>query len=576
MFARVHKASETKGGNKGSCTDLASYLDKGKDNDLKFFSHSENDISVHNVINSIDNNKFKLSKEDAKFYMLTLNPSERELQHLIGKDINNLDDLPESERKELFKKIEDFTKDAMDKYALNFDRPTVQSGDDLMYFARIETERLYKKTDEEVKEGVRKIGEKKEGLQVHVHVIVSRKSKDGKVKLSPNAKSAGNQWDLKDRGEVKRGFSHDKWKGEVQAAFNENFKYKPLAKEEYKSKVIPKEVVLEKVNNADLKKILENHTFTSTNQVDYLMKQNGYDTKVFRGTHVFKKENETFSIKNNELKPFVQRVPDEKMKDILQRFNLIRLDREGEKYNDKGITVEKCSFKDKKSEKEISYFVIHDSETKVSISLSRLTNFAYDNKIRLFDRNLHLDAIDNPDLKDVLSNKDIKTLEQVEIEMTKRGYKCVSHDDRTTFLKDSEGYSITNKHLSRIIYEPAERKESNKSAITSNIQNQALNHVEHKVKNKVVKELTSGEYNEEIQVARNTKKIANFIVNQKDGKGVGRIIKNKVVKELTGDMFNAEVKIAKKATRVAKIIMNPKAAVLDEIKKIFLKDNVTE
>ena len=105
MFARVHKASETKGGNKGSSTDLASYLDKEKDNDLKFFSHSEDDISIQEVVSSIDNNRKQIGKNEAKFYMLTLNPSDKEIKHLIGKDVQNLDDLSTDERKELFTKI---------------------------------------------------------------------------------------------------------------------------------------------------------------------------------------------------------------------------------------------------------------------------------------------------------------------------------------------------------------------------------------------------------------------------------------------------------------------------------------
>lgn len=500
MFARVHKASETKGGNKGSCTDLASYLDKEKDNDLKFFSHSEDDISIHKVIESIDNNRKQIGKDEAKFYMLTLNPSERELQHLIGKNIENLNDIPVNERKELFAKIEDFTKEAMDKYAQNFDRPTIQSGDDLMYFARIETERLYKKDDVLVKDGLRKIGEKKEGLQVHVHVLVSRKSKDGKVKLSPNAKSAGNQWDLKDRGKVQRGFSHDKWKGEVQEVFNENFNYKPLSKEEYKSKVIPKETVLREVTNADLKSILENHTITSTNQVDYLMKQQGYESKVYRGTHIFKKEDETITIKNEQLKPFVDRVPDDKMKEILNRFNLIQQERQGENYNDKGITIEKCGFTDKKTNKEVSYFIVHDKETNTSISVSRLKNFAYDNNIRLIDRDLHLDAISNPDLKEILSNKEIKTLDQVEKEMTNRGYRCLSKDGNTLFSKGSEGYSISNKHLNSLVYEP--RQNDFKQNMLKYGVKQTVNKQVSKIKNSAIDHATGGQFNSEVRIAR--------------------------------------------------------------------------
>ncbi|MCS3305871.1 DUF5712 family protein (plasmid) [Bacteroides faecis] len=60
---------------------------------------------------------------------------------------------------------------------------------------------------------------------MHVHVIVSRKSLDGKVKLSPGAKSAGNTWELEGRGTVKRGFSHEGWKVRVQECFNRKFGY---------------------------------------------------------------------------------------------------------------------------------------------------------------------------------------------------------------------------------------------------------------------------------------------------------------------------------------------------------------
>lgn len=97
----------------------------------------------------------------------------------------------------------------MDEYALNFGRDNIRGGRDLMYYARVETKRSYHPEDEEVKQGIARIGEPKPGLNLHVHVIVSRKSLDGKVKLSPGAKSAGNTWELEGRETVKRGFSHE-------------------------------------------------------------------------------------------------------------------------------------------------------------------------------------------------------------------------------------------------------------------------------------------------------------------------------------------------------------------------------
>ena len=42
-------------------------------------------------------------------------------------------------------------------------------------YARVETERSYHPEDEEVKQGIARIGDPKPGLNLHVHVIVSRK-----------------------------------------------------------------------------------------------------------------------------------------------------------------------------------------------------------------------------------------------------------------------------------------------------------------------------------------------------------------------------------------------------------------
>lgn len=75
-----------------------------------------------------------------------------------------------------------------------------------MYYARVETERSYHPEDEEVKQGITRIGEPKPGLNLHVHVIVSRKSLDGKVKLSPGAKSAREHLGTGGQGDGETGF----------------------------------------------------------------------------------------------------------------------------------------------------------------------------------------------------------------------------------------------------------------------------------------------------------------------------------------------------------------------------------
>ena len=176
MFAKIHPAEDVKSGNTGSCHDLVRYLEKETGEGQRFFSHTEQDISPERVIMDIDGNKKALGANDAKFFMLSLNPSQSEQMHLIGREVDDFKELTSQEKKEVFQKLEEFTRSAMDEYALNFGRDNIRGGRDLMYYARVETERSYHPEDEEVKQGIARIGEPKPGLNLHVHVIVSRKS----------------------------------------------------------------------------------------------------------------------------------------------------------------------------------------------------------------------------------------------------------------------------------------------------------------------------------------------------------------------------------------------------------------
>lgn len=264
MFAKVHPAEDVKSGNTGSCHDLVRYLEKETGEGQRFFSHTEQDISPERVIMDIDGNKKALGANDAKFFMLSLNPSQSEQMHLIGRKVDDFKELTPQEKKEVFQKLEAFTRSAMDEYALNFGRDNIRGGQDLMYYARVETERSYHPEDEEVKQGIARIGEPKPGLNLHVHVIVSRKSLDGKVKLSPGAKSAGNTWELEGRGTVKRGFSHEGWKVRVQECFNRKFDYQAKEGETYVRPQVSAEIG--KITNPELKRILQDEQFTAANQ----------------------------------------------------------------------------------------------------------------------------------------------------------------------------------------------------------------------------------------------------------------------------------------------------------------------
>ena len=134
-------------------------------------------------------------KRDDKFYMLSINPSQDEAAHLIrkvtGKQVTEFEQLTVEEQEKVIHELKNYSRNCMDLYAENFRREKTKSGKDLVYFGRVETERHYRNSDEEVKEGQAKSGDRKPGLQLHVHIIVSRNDVTQTVRLSPLARSKG-------------------------------------------------------------------------------------------------------------------------------------------------------------------------------------------------------------------------------------------------------------------------------------------------------------------------------------------------------------------------------------------------
>ena len=117
----------------------------------------------------LDTNVKGLGKDDPKFHSLVLSPSYDELL-LIG---NNP------------KALEQYTQNVMGLYAENFSlKNGEQLGElNLVWTATIHRERANRGTDEGVQ------GEKKEGLQTHVHVMVSARDADQKITLNPLGKA---------------------------------------------------------------------------------------------------------------------------------------------------------------------------------------------------------------------------------------------------------------------------------------------------------------------------------------------------------------------------------------------------
>ena len=252
--------------NTSSCIDLAMYLEK-ENNDLDkllkkansteeareienrkqfFFSHSKNNISTNEVISSIDKNIKKLGKKDAKYFAPTINFSQQELKHIIQsvtdkKEVENVWELNAREYELFNDKIKEYAKLIMNNYAKNFNRENkgLKSGDDLVYFAKIEHFRKFKGTDDEVKNGIYKAGELKPGVNSHVHLIVSRKDKTQRLKLTPTTKErsttrtiGGNTYHV--------GFDRMKWINMNEKSFDDYFQYKRRQREMFINQYILK------------------------------------------------------------------------------------------------------------------------------------------------------------------------------------------------------------------------------------------------------------------------------------------------------------------------------------------------
>lgn len=172
--------------NKGSSGGLVNYLEKenrieNKSEQEYWFNHECKKIEPYEVRNAIDNNVAKLCKTDAKFFLVNISPSQKEIKHLY-------DNYGKVGAKEQLKK---YAEKVMDEYARNFKREGINGSKDLVWFAKLEKYRYYSHQDKEVKNGTKQRGDTKEGKQMHVQVIVSRKDATNKVKLSPMNNSRG-------------------------------------------------------------------------------------------------------------------------------------------------------------------------------------------------------------------------------------------------------------------------------------------------------------------------------------------------------------------------------------------------
>lgn len=452
-------APPSKGQNTGSCVNLATYLNKEKIQKNFFFTQEREYIPINEVIQQIDNNKNRLCSKEDKFYLIDICPSKEELNHIVGRKVDSFEQLTSIEQQKLISSLKGYTNDVMNEYAKGFGRKNVTSNKDLLYFAKVEVNRPYKYTDEKVRNGQAKTGELKEGLNVHVHVIVSRKSKDGNTKLSPcYARSKGNEWNLNGRGNVRRGLSHVDFKINSSNVFEERFNYKMNQTEKFAIKEDVKTETLSMVDNKDLKEILTEHQFTSVGHVSRLMEQKGYSCDFRYGRITFAKEGIPKQVFRQKDFHFfkTEYLPNDVLQSIAERLdgyavsNFVKGTESQFTDQTQQITIERNTFYPKTKEKKpLTYFIVYDKTTKSSIPLGRVKNYAYDNKIDIYGMQF-LGSVKNKDIRAGLYHA--TSYKMFSAELKSRGYEITLDGKDFIFTKNGISERMSGESVRGGIY----------------------------------------------------------------------------------------------------------------------------
>jgi len=175
-----------KGDNKGSSGQLVHYLDKenrifSQDQPEPWFNATGEGYAPYLVRNALDRNVSRLCHKDAKFFLVNISPSQKEIAFLKVK----------YGEKGAKAQLKAFAVRVMDEYARTFKRPGIDSNLDLLWYAKLENHRYYSYKDKEVKNGTARRGDPKPGEQMHIQVVVSRKDIRNRLKLSPENTSRG-------------------------------------------------------------------------------------------------------------------------------------------------------------------------------------------------------------------------------------------------------------------------------------------------------------------------------------------------------------------------------------------------
>lgn len=184
--------------NAGSSRKLCNYLEHEDMERMEqgiytegFFNLTDDNIYKSQVIKDIDSNIGQLLKTDAKFYAIHVSPSEKELQSMGS---------TEQEQAEAMKRY--IREVVIPEYAKNFNKGL--SAEDIKFYGKIHFSR-----DRSGNE-----------LNMHCHLIVSRKDQTNKKKLSPLTNHKNTQ-----KGTVKGGFDRKNLFQQTEQGFDKLFGY---------------------------------------------------------------------------------------------------------------------------------------------------------------------------------------------------------------------------------------------------------------------------------------------------------------------------------------------------------------
>ena len=206
--------------NTGTVDQLVAYLqhearESGEEQDEIFFDQSRDDVSSEEVKSRINGNTKGVRADQEKFFSIVVSPSEEELRHIENND----------------QRLRGYVRQVMENYAQSFTlKDRKLASDDLVWFATIHQDREVKNLDlnnlsflsikEQERVGIlhdrntqqdqqeierifqRAIrrehgkldrdvwaaGDKKPGLNKHVHIVVSRRDKEQKIMLNPRTR----------------------------------------------------------------------------------------------------------------------------------------------------------------------------------------------------------------------------------------------------------------------------------------------------------------------------------------------------------------------------------------------------